>query len=212
MAIPSVGELNPFLVEATRDFVADQGYAFTPSERPAGSAVNPRDPHYDGVQRDLVWGGEVVARARADRSTYCCGVTFEAFVRAWEAWSGASGIAELDADGIRALIAEWFCPTLGHSGAVSALVTRGLGVEIAPEDALAGDLCQFWRRTDLHAPSGHSVVFLAFGVRDGQRTIAYWSSQPATDGVGVHTEVVGPEWTLRLVRVGRSEHSKRGES
>jgi hypothetical protein len=203
MTVPDLGELNPLLIEATRSFSERQGYAFTPTERPAGSDINPRDPHYDGVQRDIVWDGDRVARARADGGTYCCGVTFEVFVRAWQVWSGTAGIAGLDPDEIRALITEWFCPTLGHSGVVSALVTRELGAEVDQEQARAGDLCQFWRRVELDDPSGHSVVFLGFGMCDGQRTIEYWSSQKATGGVGVHTEVIEPGWTLHLARVGR---------
>jgi hypothetical protein len=142
-----------------------------------------------------------VARARGDGATYCCGITFEAFFRAWRAWTRSETIGDLDAAGVRSLIADWFCPTLGHSGVVAALVDRGLGFEVDPAAALPGDLCQFWRSVDLAKPSGHSVVFLGFGERDGEQTLEYWSSQPATGGIGRHSEVIGPGWEVHLVRV-----------
>ena len=201
-SVPFLGEFNAFLLDAVAGFAPGGGYVFAPAARRPGSPINPRDPEYDGVETDIYCGGERVARARADGGTYCCGVTFEAFARAWTAWSGRAGVADLEPVEVRALVADWFCPTMGHSGVVSALASRGLGVEIAGDEAEAGDLCQFWRRSDLANPSGHSVVFLGFGVHNGQRSLEYWSSQPATDGVGFHSEVIGADWTVHLVRVG----------
>ncbi len=106
---------------------------------------------------------------------------------------------DLDADELRALLADWFCPTMGHSGVVDALVSRGLGRRVALDDARPGDLCQFWRRTELANPSGHSVLFLGFE-GPGPDRIRYWSSQGATGGVGVHVESIDPGWQIHLVR------------
>ncbi len=200
--LPRPGELNPYLLDATRGFLANRGYQFEPASRDPRSPVNPRDPGYDGVEVDLIYDGERVARARGDGATYCCGVTFEVFFRAWRTWSDDTKIGDLDGDGVRALIADWFCPTMGHSGVVAALVERGLGTIVPPQEAMAGDLCQFWRSVDLEKPSGHSVLFLGFGERDGERTLEYWSSQPATAGIGTHSEVIGPGWEIHIVRVG----------
>lgn len=199
---PRLREFNAYLLAEIAGFSKNKGYQFEPASRDPRSPINPRDPGYDGVEADVMYRGERVARARGDGATYCCGVTFEIFMRAWVAWSGAEVVGDLDASDVRALIADWFCPTMGHSGVVSALVDRGLGVQIAQEHAQPGDLCQFWRSVDLGKPSGHSVLFLAFGARDGERTLEYWSSQPATGGIGAHTEVIGPGWEIHLVRVG----------
>jgi len=111
-------------------------------------------------------------------------------------------VAGLDPAGFRRLVADWFCPTMGHSGVVAALVARGLGVEVALEEARPGDLCQFWRSVDLARPSGHSVIFLGLEVRGGVQILRYWSSQQATGGVGRHAEAIGPDWSVHLVRVG----------
>lgn len=115
-------------------------------------------------------------------------------------------MASWSAEEVRALIAEWFCPVMGHAGAVQALVSRGMADPIPPADARPGDLCQFWRRVDLASPSGHSVLFLGWGASSsGARTLRYWSSQPATDGVGPHEEEVGDGWQIHLARVRASE-------
>ena len=178
-------------------FSTKKGYKFEPASRDPRSPVNPRDPGYDGVEADVIYRGQRVARARDDGATYCCGVTFEIFARAWPE---DETIGDLDAPGIRSMIADWFCPTMGHSGVVAALVDRGLGVEIGEHEARAGDFCQFWRSVDLEKPSGHSVVFLGFGER---------ASQPATNGVGPHSEIIGPDWEIHLVRVVGFEEAVR---
>ena len=203
MRWPSPGELNDAILEAAQQIPEGGGYRFVPAAREPMSPINPRDPGYDGVSRDLFIGEQRVARAAGDGVTYCCGVTFEAFFDAVQRWMGAWP-DELGPDNTRAMIMDWFCPVMGHSGVVDALVRRGLGVRVAEADALPGDLCQFWRSVDLGKPSGHSVVFLGWETSDnGARCLRYWSSQGSTGGVGVHSEVVGPGWDLHFVRVGR---------
>lgn len=180
------------------------GYRFTPASREAASVHNPRDPHHDGVSRSLSHDGEVFARAADDGVTYCCGVTLEAFWTAWTRWCGEHGQAPLPADADPAeLVSLWFCPTMGHAGAADAIVKLGIGFAVDPSEARRGDLCQFWRSVDLTRPSGHSVVFLGWGARRGKRTIRYWSSQPATQGIGEHEEEVGPQWSFAFARVGQ---------
>jgi hypothetical protein len=189
--------LNGAVLAALRALPQGRGYRFEPAPRASlADPTNPRDPHHDGVSRDLFHAGERVAVAAADGATYCCGVTVEAFL---DAWSAASEVPlGMDADEVRALIAEWFCPTMGHPGVVSALVRRGLGVPVPWRRARAGDFVQFWRSTDLAKPSGHSAVVLEV---EGDRLV-YLSSQPATSGVGEHTEIVGPSWEVHVVRAG----------
>ena len=128
-------------------------------------------------------------RAPGDGATFCCGVTFEA-------WFDAGPPPDATAAEVRDLVADWFCPTLGHEGVVAGLVARGLGRRVALAEARPGDLCQFWRTVDPARPSGHSVVFLSFDAGE----LRYWSSQRATNGIGVHAERVGPEWSVAVVR------------
>jgi hypothetical protein len=184
-----MADRNTRILAAALALPQGRGYRFTPSPRAEGDPVNPRDPEHDGTSRTLVVDGEVVARASGDGATYCCGVTFEA-------WLDAGVPPGTSAEELRRVVTEWFCPTMGHDGVVSALVSRGWGRRVELADAIPGDLCQFWRSVDLARPSGHSVVFLGFS--DGR--LRYWSSQRATGGVGVHEEEVGPGWQLHLVR------------
>ena len=201
--IPYPGELNDWILAEIDRTPIGGGYRFEPEVRDPQDAVNPRDPNHDGVRADLNMGGERVAIAAADGSTYCCGVTFETVARAWRAWSGGEAFGGLAAPDARALIADWFCPTLGHSGAHAALISRGLGVSVPPETARPGDVVQFWRSVDPVSPSGHSAVFLGWqGGSASGRVLRYWSSQPATGGIGVHEEPVRPHWQLFTVRVG----------
>jgi len=169
------------------------GYRFTPTARDPSDPTNPRDPHYDGVRETIDVGGVPVARGSTDGASYCCGITFACW---WEALALASCPRPTDADDLVDLVATWFCPTMGHSGVVEALVSRGWGEAIGTDEARPGDLVQYWRRTDLARPSGHSAIWL--GLDDG--VLRYASSQPATRGVGCHQEEVGPGWQIHVVR------------
>lgn len=189
--------LNAWILEVAARLPDGGGYRFEPSQREASDPTNPRDPTHDGVIRDVVVDGVIWARAAADGATFCCGVTLETWV---EAWRAASGTEPPVADPDR-LVADWFCPVMGHSGVQHALVARGLGHAVDPSEARPGDLVQYWRSTDLARPSGHSAVFLGWDPgSDGRRVLRYWSSQPATGGIGIHSEVVEPGWTLAFVR------------
>ena len=189
--------LNRWILEQMRRLPEGGGYRFEPGDRDPSDPTNPRDPHYDGVSRPLQLGGRLVARAADDGATYCCGVTFEVWLEAWRARH--SDDPEVGDPG--QLVADWFCPVMGHPGVATALVERGLGTSVAAEDAQPGDFVQYWRSVDLAKPSGHSAVFLGWDEGpQGERVLRYWSSQPATGGIGVHSEVVGPDWELHFVR------------
>ena len=166
--------------------------------------MNPRDPHHDGVSRDLFVGDVCLGRSADDGATYCCGVTLEVFIRAWSRWcveqSKPVGLARMNPSQMHAFVATWFCPALGDPGAVAALVSSGLGFRVDAGQASAGDFCQFWRSTDKASASGHSVIFL--GWEEGGRSIRYWSSQSVTSGVGEHRERVGEDWKMSFARAG----------
>ncbi|GIW72717.1 MAG: hypothetical protein KatS3mg102_2259 [Planctomycetota bacterium] len=190
---PPERALNPYVLALLQSYPADgtHGYWW------------PKDGSYDGTTCDLVYQGEVVARGEPGRRTYCCGLTFEVWLRACEAWwrrhrpsAGHLRVGDLDAAGLRKLRAEWFCARGGRGGPVDALVPRGLGVRIERlQDARPGDFVQLWRADR----SGHSVIFLGWERQGGEIAgIRYWSTQRATRGIGIHREYfAGPRAVRR---------------
>jgi uncharacterized protein (TIGR00730 family) len=205
LATPTTDTFRAWLLGAMASLPRDGGYRFEPSERAPLSPTNPRDPHHDGVTADLDYNGRRVAISAGDGTTYCCGVTYEAVHRAFMGWAKANDqpprFPGLDEQDVLDLITQWFCPVMGHPGAAEAIEKSGLGTRVAAAEAEPGDLCQFWRRTALDNPSGHSVVFLGF--EDEGRTLRYWSSQRSTNGIGVHRESIGEGWELHFARIGR---------
>ena len=201
--------LNPWILEQIALFPVGGGYRFSPSARTPSDPTNPRDPTYDGVKRPLTVDGVTIAAAATDGATYCCGVTLEVFWRAWQAALQGSSAAPggMSPSQAKRFVELWFCPTMGASGAQEALERTGLGVAVAPEAARPGDFVQYWRSTDLAQPSGHSAVFLGWET-DG--ALRYWSSQPATDGIHVHREMPGPEWTWAFARAFCPEPGGQG--
>ncbi len=203
MSVPPLGELNgSILAEAQR--VTDGAYRFTPGPS-ASPTDNPRDAEHDGTGEDLVAAGRVFARGAADGATYCCGFVLAVTFRAWRRWSAEQGEAMLwnllDPPALDALVVDWFCPTVGHGGVVDALVARGWGLEVSAETAVAGDLIQFWRSHE--PPSGHQAVLIGLARNEeGDTVVTYHSSQRATGGPGETSEVLGPDWEMRIVRVG----------
>lgn len=201
--------MNDAILDAIQQLPVDRGYRFTPVPRdPDALHINPRDPEYDGVSRSLYISSPngrtnndvCIARGSPDGVSYCCGVSFEA-------WFDALTLVGVDpssvdfrdaSDNYLHLVNDWFCPVMGHSGCVVALVKRGWGEVVNLRDAKPGDLCQFWRSVDLDKPSGHSVVFLDYD--ETLRRLQYWSSQRATNGIGVHEETVTDQWEIHIVR------------
>ncbi len=70
-------------------------------------------------------------------------------------------------------------------GCVDGLVPRGLGDRVELKDAQPGDFMQIWRTTK----SGHSVIYLSHN----EKSITYWSTQTATNGIGERTEQLFPK-------------------
>ncbi len=191
--------LNGAILAEISRVASEGGYRFEPSPRCSLEARNPRDPHYDGVRQPLEADGVVFARSNDSGNTYCCGVTLEVWWRACLQILGQP--PSRDAGAAERLLVDWFCPVMGHPGVSSALISRGWGYAVDLNDAIPGDLVQFWRSVDLKAPSGHSAVFLGVELDlEGRTHLKYWSSQPATDGVGCHEELVGDAWQVHVVR------------
>lgn len=166
---------------------------------------------YDGCSQDMYLGEAKVMDGEPEGRTFCCGLTLEVFLRAYNQWVEENGIA---AD--HALAPEdwpefqrlWFVVEANGPGPSAALEAHGLGTTISPDETLPGDFVQIWR----HSGSGHSVIFKEW-IRDesGEITgLRYWSTQPGTDGISENTEEVNPPGsesgiTLEHTHIGRVE-------
>lgn len=185
-ALPAAEDLRRCILEVVRSYPTDgtHGYYW------------PKDSAWAGTTRDLVYDGTKVADGDPQGRCYCCGLTFEVLVRAWERLClerrEPFRIHDLSAEDLLRFRGLWYGTDGTRSMIPHALETLGIGTTVQRwEDARAGDFVQLWR----HSGSGHSVVFLAW-VKDaeGRRTgIRYWSSQKATRGIGEREESIGAD-------------------
>jgi len=184
--VPKAGALNEIVLRLADGYPADGTHRY----------YWPKGGDWAGTTRDLVYGGRKVCEGDPKGRAYCCGLTFEVFFRAWEAWCAERGepfrIGDLDADGVVRLRKLWYGSdrsvgeknvrrTLQH-----ALESTGLGRAVPPEKARPGDFVQLWRESG----SGHSVIFLGWkkDAKGRITAIRYWSTQTATDGIGINEE------------------------
>ena len=171
----------------------------------------PRKGTWLGFTRTLRYGGEVLGKGDAKARCHCSGLTFEVFFRAWERWCAAEKrpfrILDLDLEGVRALVRDWFGVTGDRATLHTAITRRDLGWRIEDrEKAQPGDFVQLWR----HSGSGHAAIVRGWVRKDGKIVgIRYWSTQSSTRGIGEREERFGKEGAsvkpdeLYLVRVGR---------
>ena len=161
-----------------------------------------------GVTQDVYYLGELIAPTNASRTTYCCGLTFETCVLAYEDYNASYGhatIGTMSVDDMKSFRRIWYGVTDAEKLCARAVTDYQLGEEISDfEEMQEGDFVQFWRRSG----SGHSVIFVDW-VRNATQEITgfdYWSSQPSTDGIGCNTEFFGDSsgvnrerfWAARL--------------
>jgi hypothetical protein len=172
---------------------------------------------YNGVTQDLYYRGRVVTKAHPNgtRCSYCCGLTFEIFVRAMLLRNIQKGIDPDDFNGMSFndlfnLLQFWYIEGKGDSPQ-KGIEYYGLGEKIEDwEKARAGDFCDISRNNK----TGHSVIFIEW-VRDPEGKITgmkYFSSQGG--GPGFKTEFFSDsggkvlrDW-VRLARVGSIENYK----
>ena len=177
------GSLNPFVLKVITGFPLDGSYQYHCSWKPREYDI------YNGVTQDLWYRGMVVAKAYPDgsRCSYCCGFTFEVFIRAMKLRNLQSGLEPDDFNSMTFndlfnALQLWYIEGTGDSEQ-RAIVSYGLGKAITNfEDARPGDFLS-WTGT----PSGgHSVIFLGW-LRDDQNKIIglrYFSSNLSGNGVG----------------------------
>ncbi len=179
------GSLNPYVLKVISGFPEDS------KEYPYHCAWGPWEYDiYNGVTQDMWFKGMVVAKAYPDgsRCSYCCGFTFEIFVRAMKLRNIQKG---LDADDFNGMtfndlfnaLQLWYIEGKGDSEE-RAISSYGLGHSVTNlEDARPGDFLSY----STTPPGGHSVIFMGW-LRDDKNKIIgfnYFSSNlGGTHGVG----------------------------
>ena len=178
------GSLNPYVLKVISGYPLDGSYQYHCSWKPWEYDI------YNGVTQDLWYRGMVVAKAYPDgsRCSYCCGYTFEVFVRAMKLRNLQKG---LDADDFNGMtfndlfnaLQLWYIEGTGDSEQ-RAIVGYGLGRAITNlEEVRPGDFLSY----STTPAGGHSVIFIGW-IRDEQNQITglkYFSSNlSGTHGVG----------------------------
>ncbi len=204
------GALNPYVLRIIEAYPKDGSYPYRCIKAPEYDL-------YLGVTQDLWYKGRIVAKAHPNgtRCSYCCGLTFEVFVRAMQLRNMQKGLDPDDFNGMTFfdlfnLLQFWFIEGKGDSPQMG-IETYGLGPKITNwEEARAGDFMDLSRNNG----TGHSVIFIEWK-RDEEGRITglkYFSSN--SGGVGYLTEYFSDsggkvlrKW-IRLARVGSIENYK----
>lgn len=148
---------------------------------------------YSGVTRNLYYLGELIANANPDgsKSCYCCGLTFEVFLRSilrlLDDLDRADIVNSMSVADMKYLLHLWFVERMWGDGPGVALERFGLGDRIMNwADVTKGDYLQFWRTSG----SGHSVIFIDWltSTNDDTIGIRYWSTQGSTNGINYSSE------------------------
>ncbi len=177
------GSLNPFVLKVISGYPLDGSYHYHCSWNPREYDI------YNGVTEDLWYKSMIVAKAYPDgsRCSYCCGFTFEVFVRAMKLRNVQAGLDQDDFNGMTFndlfnALQLWYIEGTGDSES-RAITSYGLGSAITNfEDARPGDFLSY----STTPSGGHSVIFLGW-LRDDDNKIVglkYFSSNLSSDGVG----------------------------
>ncbi len=182
--LPPADRFRALVLEVLRSYPADGTHDY----------YWPKTGSWAGTTRTLTYDGQTVADGDPQGRSYCCGLTFEVFFRAWERWCTEEKrpfrIADLSAEDLLRFRGLWYGVDGDRRLIQNAVVAYRLGAPVDRlEDARPGDFVQFWR----HSGSGHSVVLLDW-LRDADGKLIglrYWSSQKATRGIGEREERFG---------------------
>lgn len=178
------GSLNPYVMKVIGAYPLDGSYPYHCSWKPREYDI------YNGVTQDMWYKGMVVAKAYPDasRCSYCCGYTFEVFLRAMKLRNVQKGLDADDFNGMTFndlfnMLQLWYIEGKGDSEQ-RAITSYGLGKAITDfEDVRPGDFLSY----STTPPGGHSVVFVDW-LRDENKKIVglkYFSSNlSGTHGVG----------------------------
>jgi hypothetical protein len=183
------GSLNPYVLKVISGYPLDGTYPYHCAWGPWEYDI------YNGVTQDMWFKGMVVAKAYPDgsRCSYCCGFTFEVFVRAMKLRNIQKGLDPDDFNGMTFTdlfnaLQLWYVEGKGDSES-RAIASYGLGHTITNFDEVkSGDFLSY----STTPAGGHSVIFLDW-LRDETNTnkivgFKYFSSNlGGTHGVGYDT-------------------------
>jgi len=178
------GSLNPYVLKVISGYPLDGTYPYHCAWAPWEYDI------YNGVTQDMWFKGMVVAKAYPDgsRCSYCCGFTFEVFVRAMKLRNIQKGLDPDDFNGMTFndlfnALQLWYIEGKGDSEQ-RAISAYGLGCAIANlEDVKPGDFISY----STTPPGGHSVIFIDWLRNDDKKItgLKYFSSNlSGTHGVG----------------------------
>jgi hypothetical protein len=180
------GSLNPYVLKVIAGYPLDGSYQYHCSWTPREYDI------YNGVTEDQWYRGMVVAKAYPDgsRCSYCCGFTFEVFVRAMKLRNIQAGLDQDDFNGMTFndlfnALQLWYIEGSGDSEA-RAITCYGLGTTITNfDDARPGDFVSY----STTPSGGHSVIFLGWLRDDASDTnkitgFKYFSSNLSGNGLG----------------------------
>lgn len=201
--LPPGPDLNPYVLETMKTYPVDGSYGY----------YWPKEGGWEGTTRDLVYDGRKLTDGDPERRSYCCGLTFEVYVRAL--LDAAEGPVEgVSGDTLHELRLRFFGDSKeGERRRLCQFGLESLGLGEAIQDleqARAGDFVQFWR----HKGSGHSVIFVNWVRRKGEIAgMTYWSSQTSTQGIGYQTEWIGSDGIDReQIYVARASWPMKGSA
>ncbi len=178
------GSLNPYVLKVISAFPTDGSYPYHCSWEPREYDI------YNGVTQDMWYKGMVVAKAYPDgsRCSYCCGYTFEVFLRAMKLRNIQKGLDPDDFNGMTFndlfnMLQLWYIEGKGDSEQ-RGIVAYGLGKAITDfEQVKPGDFLSY----STTPAGGHSVVFTDWLRNEEKKIIGfkYFSSNlSGTHGVG----------------------------
>ncbi len=178
------GSLNPYVLKVIAAYPLDGSYPYHCGWTPREYDI------YNGVTQDMWYKGMVVAKAYPDgsRCSYCCGFTFEVFIRAMKLRNIQKGLEPDDFNGMTFndlfnMLQLWYIEGKGDSEQ-RGIVGYGLGEAITDfEQVRAGDFLSY----STTPAGGHAVIFIDW-IRDEQSKIVgmkYFSSNlSGSKGVG----------------------------
>jgi hypothetical protein len=175
------GSLNPYVLKVISAYPLDGSYPYHCGWTPREYDI------YNGVTQDLWYRGMVVAKAYPDgsRCSYCCGFTFEAFVRAMKLRNIQKGLDPDDFNGMTFgdlfnMLQLWYIEGKGDSEQ-RGIMAYGLGRAITDlEQVRPGDFISY----DSAPAGGHSVIFIDW-MRNPENKIVgmkFFSSNSAGKG------------------------------
>jgi len=180
------GSLNPYVMTVIAGFPLDGSLPYHCSWEPREYDI------YNGVTQDMWYKGMVVAKAYPDgsRCSYCCGFTFEVFVRAMKLRNIQKGLDPDDFNGMTFgdlfnALQFWYIEGKGDCER-RAIEAYGLGYGISVDDlekVRPGDFLSY----DTTKPGGHSCIFIGWQRDEQNRIIGlkYFSSNlSGSKGVG----------------------------